>query len=55
MAEEERLIAQRERAAWVWHVEREQEKREREEREMAHQKRVADSQRRFKKQVQYMH
>ena len=48
------MSAQSERAAWAWHVEREREKREREERETAHQKKVAESQRRFKKQV-YMY
>ena len=56
MAEEERLTVQSERAAWAWHVEREREKREREEREADHQRRVAQSQRRYKKQVHvYMH
>jgi hypothetical protein len=51
MAEEERLAAQSERTMWAWHIEREREKREREERELAHQRRVAESQRTFKKQV----
>ena len=51
MAEEQRLTVQSERAAWAWHVEREREKREREERETAHQRRVTESQKRFKKQV----
>ena len=57
MAEEERLAAESERTAWAWHVEREREKREREERETVHQRRVAESQRKFKKQVynNYVH
>ena len=51
MAEEERQAVLREKAEWSRHVEREREKRIQEEKELAHQRRVAESQRRFKKQV----
>ena len=51
MAEEERMTALRDEVAWAWHLEREQDKREREEKDLTHQRRVAESQRRFKKQV----
>lgn len=51
MADEERQSILREKAEWVRLTEREQEKKVREDHELAHQRRVADSQRRFKKQV----
>ena len=51
MEEEERLTVLRDEAARVWRLEREQEMREREEKEAARKKRVAESQRMFKQQV----
>ena len=56
MAEEERLSALRDEAEWVWHLEREQEKRDKEERELTRKRNVAESQRIFKRQVRvYTH
>ena len=51
MAEEEKMTALRDEVEWAWHLEREQDKREREEKDLARQRRVAESQRQFKKQV----
>ena len=51
LAEEERRTALSEEVAWAWHLEREKEMRERKERDLTHQRRLAESQKRFNKQV----
>ena len=51
LAEEERLTALRDEAELVWHLEREQEKRNKEEQELTRKRRVAESQKHFKQQV----